>query len=181
MTTFGTQNENFRPVTDVIPLVRRDFPLTDPTLADPRNPLSYLDGEWMTLDSTGKLVRSANIAAVGNSAGAILSWPVWAENGRTDIQAMADRKPPIIWLNQWECETLIYDASATIGSGLAITTRFQKVKVASIQTNGVYGPRVLSGLVGWGGASDTDQFVGYVTRLPAENSGWLRIKGGVFY
>lgn len=179
-----TQRENFRPVTDAIPIVRRDFPLFDSTLCDPYNSQSLIDGEWMTLDpGTGKLIRSANIAAAGNTAGTTFSWPVWAENGRYDIQAMADRKPPILWLNQWEFETLIFDAAAVVGTnGAPITTRFQPVKVASISLGGVYGVRILSGLVGHGAVGvDADQQVAYVTRLPAENSGWLRIRGGMLY
>ena len=176
-----TLRENFKPVTDVIPTIRRDFPLFDPSLADPMNAHSLLDGEWMTLDAgTGKLIRSADVASVGNSAGNSFSWPLWAENGRYDIQAMSDRKCPIIWLNQWEFETRIYDAAATIGAGAAISTRFQAVKVASISLGGVYGVRTLSGLVGVG-PGDTDQIVARVTRLPAENSGWLRIRGGMLY
>ncbi len=178
----GTQRVNFRPVTDVIPTIRRDIPLFDPTLCNPQNALSLLDGEWMTLDpGTGKLIRSAAITAVGTSALQVFSWPLWAENGRYDVQAMADTKMPLIWLNQWEFETLIFDAAAIVGSGAAITTRFQPVKVASISLGGVYGTKTLSGLVGKASSGDTDQTVAYVTRLPAENSGWLRIRGGMLY
>jgi hypothetical protein len=54
----------------------------------------------------------------------------------------------------------------------------QPLKVASISVGGVYGVRTLSGLVGHGGSNDTDRIVGYVTKLPAANNGWLRLRGG---
>ena len=176
-----TLRENFRPVADIIPTVRRDFVPAVPSLVDPNNSISLIDGEWLTLDSTGKAVRACNIAAAGNSAGTTMSWPLWAENGRYDIQAMAEKKIPLIWLNDWECETRIFDAGAVVGAGAAITQMLQPVKVASVSLNGVFGVRILSGLVGHGGAADTDRVVGYVTRLPAANGGWLRIRGGNNY
>lgn len=173
-----TLRENFKPVSDVIPVVRRDFIPADRTLVDPSNPLSFIDGEWLTLDSAGKLVRPMSVAGAGNAAGTKLCWPLWSENGRYDIQAMAERKCPLLWLNDWEFETRIFDAAAVVGgAGVAITAILQPVKVASVSLGGVYGTRILSGLVG-AGAADTDRVVGYVTRLPAANGGWLRIRGG---
>jgi len=173
-----TLRENFRPVADVLPTVRRDFVPADRSLVNPSNPVSLIDGEWLTLDSSGKVVRACDIAAAGNAAGAVLSWPLWAENGRYDLQAMAENKLPLIWLGGWEFETRIFDAGATIGNGVIINTMLMPVKVASVSLSGVYGTRILSGLVGHGGAADTDRIVGYVTRLPAANGGWLRIRGG---
>lgn len=173
-----TLRENFRPVADVLPTVRRDFPPADRGLIDPSNPLSFIDGEWMSLDANAKLIRAVSIVAAGTAAGSVLCWPLWAENGRYDTQAMAERKTPIIWLNDWEFETRIFDAAAVVGAGgAAIASMLQPVKVASISLGGVYGVRILSGLVG-AGPADTDRVVGYVTRLPAANSGWLRIRGG---
>jgi len=176
-----TLRENFRPVADVLPTVRRDFVPADRSLVNPSNPVSLIDGEWLTLDSSGKVVRACDIAAAGNAAGAVLSWPLWAENGRYDLQAMAENKLPLIWLNDWEFETRIFDAGATVGSGAIINTMLMPVKVASVSLSGVYGTRILSGLVGHGGSADTDRIVGYVTRLPAANGGWLRIRGGNNY
>jgi hypothetical protein len=176
-----TLRENFRPVSDVLPTVRRDFVPANRELTNPQNPLSFLDGEWMTLDSAGKLIRAVNIATAGVAAGGALCWPLWAENGRYDVQAMAEHKTPIIWLNDWEFETRIFDAGAAVGNGLAITTMLQAVKVASVAIGGTYGTRILSGLVGHGGSGDSDRVVGYVTRLPAANGGWLRIRGGNNY
>lgn len=176
-----TLRENFRPYADVLPTVRRDFVPADMSLTNPSNPLSFIDGEWFTLNSSGKLVRSCDITAAGNSAGTALSWPLWAENGRYDIQAMAEHKLPLIWLNDWEFESRIFDAGATVGNGLPITTMLQPLKVASVSLNGVLGTRILSGLVGHGGSGDNDRIIGYVTRLPSANGSWLRFRGGNNY
>ena len=164
---------NFRPVADVLPLERRDFPVQDKTLTDPSNPVVLVDGEWMTLNGSEKLIRAASITSVGTPA-AVLCWPLWAERGRYDVQAMADRKTPIIWMGAWEFETLIFDPAATVVSGAPITSILQGVKVATI----TIGTRNFVGLVGHGGSGDTDRVVGYVTRLHTVNGGFLRIRGG---
>lgn len=170
--------ENFRPVGDVLPVVRRDFPLADKTLVDPDNAVSLFDGEWMTLNSSYKMVRAADVTTpdaiptAGN-----LCFPLWAENGRYDIQAMADKKPPLLWMNSWEFETRIFDPAAVVttgGTGAAITSLWQPLKVATI----TIGARNYVGLVGHGGSGDTDLIVGYVTKLSTDNSGWLRLRGG---
>lgn len=167
--------ENFRPVGDVLPVVRRDFPLADKTLVNPDNTLVLTDGEWMTLDSSYKLVRAADVAAAGNAAAATnLQFPLWAEQGRYDVQAMAERKPPVLWMGGWEFETRVFDPAAVVNGGAAISALWQPLKVASI----TIGARVYSGLVGHAGAADTDLVVAYVTKLPADNGGWLRIRGG---
>jgi hypothetical protein len=170
--------ENFRPVGDVLPISRRDFPLADPTLASPDSAVVLTDGEWMTLDSTYKLVRATDITDAATpaepSAGSLI-FPLWAEQGRYDIQAMADHKCPILWMGGWEFETRVFDASAVAGTGAAITTLFQGLKVATI----TIGSRNYTGLVGYGGAGDTGALVvGYVTKLPSDNGGWLRLRGG---
>lgn len=169
--------ENFRPVADVIPVVRRDFGPADKTLTDPTNPLALTDGEWMTLDSTGKLIRATTIGNVGEAGAAKLTWPLWAEQGRYDIQAMAEKKTPILWLHSWEFETRIFDAAAVVGNGAAIASVLQPLKIATITIGG----RNYTGLVGHGGSGDTDRVVAYVTRLPTNNGGWLRIRGGNNY
>jgi hypothetical protein len=175
-----TLRENFKPVSDVMPIVRRDWILADKTLTNPSNPLSLIDGEWMTLNGVGQMIRAVDITqTLGTSALNVLSWPLWAENGRYDVQAIADCKMPLLWLNAWEFETRIYDPAEVSGAnGAPIAAMLQPLKVASISVGGVYGVRTLSGLVGHGGSNDTDRIVGYVTKLPAANNGWLRLRGG---
>ena len=177
------QKINFTPVTDILPVQRRDFPLNDPTLAQPLNAVALVDGEWMTLNSSYQIIRATDITTVGayRPAGAshpngILA-PLFAERGRYDVQALSSTKMPILWRGDYEFDTRIFDASATVHSGAAITFVGQPLKVATI----TFGGRNFSGLVGAGdlGGADTDPIVGYVTRLPASNGGQLRfISGG---
>jgi len=164
---------NLEPITDILPVCRRDVALADKTLADPTNAVCLVDGEWVTFDSNGKLVRATAIVTTGDPA-LVRSFPLWAERGRYDVRAMADVKMPFWLMGPYEADTRIFDASATAHSGLAITTVMQPLKVATI----VIGARKFTGLVGSAGAADTDPIVGYVTRLPAVNGGKLRFMSG---
>ena len=171
------QRVNFEPVTDINPVHRRDFPLSDKTLADPSNAVALVDGEWMTLDNTaginfGKLVRAADVTTPGDPA-TVVSFPLFAERGRYDIQALADRKMPVLYRGEYEFDTRIFDATAIIGAGAAITTMLQPVKVATI----TLGSRNYVGLVG-AAYADNAAIVGYVTRLPSGNGGKLRFING---
>lgn len=163
------QQVNFEPASDLLATQRRDFALNDPALANPLNAVALVDGEWMVLNDSYKLVRASTIGSVGNAA-TQTSYPLIAERGRYDVQALAQRKMPIIFLGDFEADTRIFDAAATVGSGAAITFAGQPLKVATI----TIGSRNYSGLVGHGGAADTQPIVGRVTRLPAVNGGKLR-------
>ena len=164
---------NFEPVSDILQVHRRDFPLADPTLADPTNAVALIDGEWMVLNSSYQIARAAAIATPGTAA-TLRSFPVFAEQGRYDVQAIADRKTVVLYLGEYEFDTRVFDAAATVGGGAPITTVLQTLKVATV----TIGTRNFIGLVGHGGASDTDPIQGYVTRLPADNGGKLRFISG---
>ena len=167
---------NFEPVQDILPVQRKDFQLADSTLADPFNAVALVDGEWMAVNSTYKIERASTIGSVGNEA-TKRSYPLFAERGRYDVQAMGERKMPVLWLSAWEFDTRIFDAAVAVGSGAAITAVDQPLKVATI----TIGTRNYTGLVGHGGSGDSAIVVGYVTRLPANNSGKLRLRGGMLY
>lgn len=171
------QRVNFEPVSDINPIHRRDFPLSDSTLSNPLNAVALVDGEWMTLDNTagpsfGKLVRAADVTTPGDPATKV-SFPLFAERGRYDVQAIADRKMPVLFLGQYEFNTRIFDATAVVGAGAAITAMLQPVKVATI----TIGSRNYVGLVG-SAYADNAAIVGYVTRLPSGNGGQLRFMSG---
>lgn len=172
------QKVNFEPVSDVMPIQRRDFVLADPTLADPLNAVALVDGEWMVLDSSYKILRAATIGTLG-TAGAggratLKSFPLFAERGRYDVRAQAQPKMPVLFRGDWEFDTRIFDASDAVDAGAAITTVLQPLKVATI----AIGSRNYCGVVGHGGASDDAPVVGYVTKLPANNGGKLRMISG---
>lgn len=164
---------NFELVSDMLSVARRDFPLADKTLADPTNAVALVDGEWMVIDANYKLARAAAVATPGTVA-TTKSFPLFMEKGRADVQAMADVKTMILWLGNYEFDTRIYDATVALGSGAAITTVLQPLKVATV----TIGARNFVGLVGHGGSADTDPVVGYVTRLPANNGTKLRFMSG---
>lgn len=164
---------NFELQSDLLHVQRRDFPLADPTLATPSNAVALYDGEWVTLNSTGKIVRAAAVATPGDPA-LFRSFPVFMEKGRYDVQAMATRKTDLLWLGEWEADSRVFDAAVTIGSGAPITAMLQPVKVATV----TIGARNYVGLVGHGGSADSQFVVGYVTKLPATNGGKLRIRSG---
>lgn len=171
------QRLNLEPKTDIVSIFRKDFTLADPTLLLPDNAVCLTDGEWVTLDSSYKLIRASAIGTVGNASSASLVYPVWAERGNTPSQAI--RKASVWFQGPFEADTRIFNASVTVGNGAAITAVGQGLKVATITlTMASGGTRNFSGLVGHGGTSDTAPIVGYVTRLPATNGGKLRFQSG---
>ena len=167
------QKVNLEPCTDIMPIWRKDLPLADKTLADPLNAVALVDGEWMTLNSSYQWVR-ASVIGTPNDPALVRSFVLWNERGRSDRLGMADRKTTGLFRGEYEADTRIYDATAVIGSGAAITTPLQGLKVATI----AIGARSYTGLVGHGGSADTHPVVGYVTRLPSSNGGKLRFISG---
>lgn len=164
------QKVNFEPISNLLMTQVRDFALADKTLADPLNANCYLDGEWFTIDANQKALRPASISGAGNPA-TVRSWVVFAERGRTDVQASSGRKLPLIWLGDFEADTRIFDAALVVSGGAAITTMGQPLKVSSI----TIGTKTVCGLVG-AVAGDGEPVVGIVTRLPANNGGKLRFR-----
>lgn len=168
---------NFEPVSDVLAIQRQDFALADPTLAEPTNAVALVDGEWVVLNTSYQILRAAAVGTPDDPA-LLRSFPVFHEQGRYDRQAMAGKKTTVFFLGEYECDTRVFDATAVVASGAAITTVMQPLKVATIAI--VSAGRSFVGLVGHGGdAADAAPIQGYVTRLPANNGGKLRfISGG---
>jgi len=165
------QKINFEPFSDILHTQRRDYSLADPTLADPLNSVALVDGEWMVINGSYKLERASTIGSVGNAA-TQTSYVLFAERGRYDVLAQAERKMPILFLGDYEADTRIFDASVKVGDGVKIEdgAAGMPLKVATI----TIGTRNYTGLVGHGGAADAAPIVGRVTRMPANNSGKLR-------
>lgn len=167
------QRVNFEPVSDILPVQRKDLALADPSLALADNAVALVDGEWMVVDSAYKWARAAAIGTPTTLA-TVRSFPVFFERGRSDRLGMAERKTTCLFRGEYEFDTRVYDASAALGGGAAITTVLQPLKVATI----TIGTRNFVGLVGHGGYADQSPVVGYVTRLPASNGGKLRFISG---
>lgn len=162
---------NFELTSDFMAVQRRDVPLADKTLSNPSNAVALVDGEWMAYDSSYKLVRAITITdAAGTVTAHMVTYPLWAERGRYDVQANYAGKAPILWLGFFQADTRVYDAA--VGSGITAVNQPLKVAVITI------GTRKYSGLIGHGGKTDSDPVVGYVEKLPDDNGGKLRFRSG---
>lgn len=164
---------NLRPRSDQLYIERRDIVLADKTLADPNNAICLYDGEWLKIVA-GKASRCTTIGTVGNANAVARVYPNFSGRGRTDVQALPE--PAITLITggpSTEWDTLIFDAAAVVGSGLAITADSQGLKVATISLSSPQGTRNFSGLVGHGGSGDSDPVVARVFGLPANNGGRL--------
>lgn len=101
---------NFELVTELQTLIRRDFPLADPTLLQPLGSAPLLDGEWLELDTNYKLARlpeNTGFTAVGGTKeGANRNvFPVHTERGRYDTQAIG--KTNVLYLGQFEADLAV--------------------------------------------------------------------------
>ena len=97
---------NMSLVTEVQPMLRRDFELARTSLLNPdstpgtaASPIHLLDGEFLMLDANYRLARGGAENAVtggvasgnpgtANHGSVVPSFPFWLERGRTDMQAI---------------------------------------------------------------------------------------------
>jgi hypothetical protein len=171
------QRVNFEPMSDMITVTRRNFPVVDRTLIDPFNANVYLDGEWMVVTNEQKIQRATDLALdgakVSYNGNIVPPYLWWNERGRTDVQALGSGT--LLYAGWYEGETRIFKATAKQDGNApeqypAISYVGQPLQVATITV----GTRVLSGLVG--AVDATVMIVGFVTRLPATNGGKLRFQ-----
>ncbi len=171
------QRTNFRLKSDMSKIARRDFPLATPAYANPLNAAAFIDGEWVYKNDAGKIARACDITqAAGTVSDKHDPMPIWAERGRTDVQATYDKKMPCLFQGEYEAYTRVYDSSL----GGTISAVGQPLKVAVVEIIDSAGTtRKYSGLMRHAGVADTDPIVGYVTELPAAaNSYQLKFKSG---
>jgi hypothetical protein len=145
------------PVNDVF---RRDVELVDPTLLDPNEADSIIQGEWLKYDgSAGKAIRHSTTTERG-------AMQVFTPKG--DLSGQAIGKTAVLQLHEYEAETTVFEDSLPGGvMGAPLT-------VGTITLDTVGG--VHSGLkVAAGG----DIVYGVITRLPADNGGKLRFMKSV--
>lgn len=140
---------NFTLVTDLQPLLRRDFPLNDKELANPNGTNPLLDGEFMNLNSSYKLIRGAD---------GTMGFAVFAEKGRFDVQALG--KTTVLFGQTYEADTRIFTSA-----GITLLGKLQ----ISASVTGPDG-KTKSGLANY----SSGEVIGYVTRHPNDNGGKLR-------
>ena len=139
---------NFTLVTDVQATLRRDFPLNDKTLANPNGTNPLIDGEFVNINTSYKLIRGVDGS---------LGFAVFAERGRFDVQALG--KTTVLFANTYEADTRVFTSA-----GLTHLGRLQVS--ASVTVDG----KTKSGLAVYA----SGEVIGYVTKLPSSNGNKLR-------
>lgn len=145
----------FKLVSALQDLDRRSFGLADPTILRPAtsvNPLVM--GEWLDLTSGYTMQRGAGTLSVP-------SWPYFAEEGRYEVQAI--EKGPFLFMGQFEADSMVFD-------GTLISAIGQPLFVGDVTYGGIASRKGLVGVA----TPTTEVAIGFVTRLPANNNGWLR-------
>ena len=143
---------DFRLVSEFQTIHRRPFELTDPAVLNPNSvsPVPLVMGEFLILDTAYKMLRDTVNPAI------VPSFAFFAEQGRYETQAI--QKGPFLFMGSYEADTKIMDASSlVVGSELQVND----VTVATITRRGLN--LQTSGFI-----------IGHVTRLPANNGGFLR-------
>ena len=140
-------------------LIRKDFTAAA-ALVEPNQTNPLFDGEWVQLDSSYNAVRFVDDGdhrdAGNQNAGLVISYPVWAERGRYDVQAL--KKIPVLFGNTCELDCKIFD-----NTGLFIGC---EVEVADM----TYATLTKRGLR----LKNTGFAVGYVTRIFSDKVRILR-------
>lgn len=144
---------NFKLTTPVQTQERQVFEVADRTLLNPLNANPLVMGEYMQFDAAFKLVRGD---------GSVPGFAMFDETGRSDTQAIG--KVTLLLLGHYMADTFVFDNAAppALGNKLMVDT---VTNAAKDLTN-------KSGLKIHGGGADL--IVGYVLRIAANNSGYLR-------
>ncbi len=97
----------------VLPVERRDFVLTDPTILNPNATNPLVDGEWLEMNA------SAYTLGRGTGEAASIAWPVFSLRGQYDTQAIS--KSTVLFFGGYEADTLIVNtAGLAIGNFLVV-------------------------------------------------------------
>ena len=147
---------HFKLVSEFQTIHRRPFELVDPTILNPTVTNPLIDGEWLELDTAVYQMKrgSANPAIVP-------SFAYFAEQGRYEVQAI--KKGPVLYMGWFEADTTVM-----LSTGIVVGS---PLEVADVDIGGVN----KRGLV----LRTTGFIVGYATRLPSANGGYLRFIRGV--
>jgi hypothetical protein len=155
----------FRLVSEFQTINRRSFPFVDREVLNPNGVRPLIHGEFLQLSSgstKGKMFRGGDdtVSTPGtpDNEATIPSYCYFAEQGRYEVQAID--KGPFLYMHSFEADTKVMD-----GDGLSIGSA---LTVWDIDALG--GSIVRRGLA----VRSSGYTIGYVTRLPADNNGWLR-------
>lgn len=151
---------NFNLISEFQTIHRRSFELNERAILKPSNVRPLVDGEFLQHDAAYKMARGGDnvetIPGTPDNEAAVPSFAWFAEKGRYETQAIG--KGPLLYLGDYEADTVIMNATGlTLG---------EAVSVWDIDIGGI----VRRGLA----ALSAGYRVGYVTRLPATNNGYVR-------
>lgn len=148
----------FRLLTPVAMVERHDFVVSDRKLLefDSLAPVPLLMGEWCTLDGTYKLDRAANPGVPPGP------WALFAELGRSDTQGIAEGKAPVLFQGTYWAETKIFAGAPVLGAKLEVA---QVAYPAGVNRSGLQTH-----------AAGANPVIGYVTKVAADNGGWLQFQ-----
>lgn len=132
---------------------RKDFALADPTLLDFENANPLEMGEWLTFNTSQKLIRAANPGVLPGP------YMLFAEKGRSDTQGIAGGKAPILFQGGYWAETTLFNGTPALGAQLEVA----EVLVGTLSKRGLQ--TYVSGSI-----------IGFVTKRAADNSGWLQFQ-----
>ena len=151
---------NFKLISEFQTLHRRAFELEDSGSLDPTSVRPLVDGEYLQLNDAYRMVRGGNnaqaVPGTPDDEGLVPAFPYFAEQGRYETQAI--KKGPFLYLAPFEAETKIMT-----GTGLALG---DALSVWDVVIGGIIRRGLFKRSAGY--------IVGYVTRLPTNNAGWLR-------
>lgn len=170
MASFPGAVENFRLISSIKEVWLRAMKVDDDTLVNPQNTDALLDGEILTIKAGYQVGRpvAGDFAAgppVGQFLNSPVALPIFHLKGATDVQAA--KNPTVIWHGHFEADTLIFNASpvTAYAPGTPVTV------VLADLGDGVT-RSVLDNQLDFA----TQAIVGTVTRLPADNNGYLRFE-----
>jgi len=143
-------------VTHVNSSHRRDFDLADTTLTDPTESDALVAGEWLDINTSGKLQRSSSSVETIKNA-----YQVFTPKGSYDAQALG--KVAVIFSRDYEVDTDMFDSADTfaIGDDVGLTSATVDGQARMVFTNTL--------------TADTDYVYGTVTKDPDSNSDMLRV------
>ena len=131
-------------ISEVMPVHRRDFTLTDTSILNPNATNPLIDGEWLEIDSS-------YLAKRGTANPEVLpTFQVFSLRGQYDTQAIG--KTTLLYLGQYEAET-----SVAVVAGLAVG---DWLEVNNVSVGGVN----KRGLIKAAGAGQ-HTVVGFVTKV----------------
>lgn len=149
--------DNFVLKTPFADLTVRSFGMVDPTILKPESANPMVMGEFLELDTSAYKLKRGTGDGTNRAV-----YAMFTEQGRYDVQAV--EKATSLFIGHYEADTKVFD-------GTNITAAGQPLMVGDVTIGGLT-KRGLKALPGT--PTGNEHIVGYVTRLPANNSGKLR-------